>query len=109
MNLFLFAQECAKSNSSTQQTGGIASLIPIIAIFFIFYFLLIVPEQKKLKQHKQMLEKLKKGDYVLLSNGIYGTIVDIKDNIVELKIAENVKIKVLKSTVSQIISENKEK
>lgn len=106
MNILLFAQECAKNNSS-QQSGGLMSFIPIIAIFFIFYFLLIMPEQKKIKQHRQMLEKLKKGDYVLLSNGIYGTIVDIKDDIAEVKIAENVKIKVLKSTVSQVIRENK--
>lgn len=111
MNLFLYGQECVPASSSTGQTsgGGLASFIPIVVIFFIFYFILIVPQQKKMKEHQQMLERLKKGDNVLLSNGIYGTITNIKGDIVEIKIAENVKINVVKSTVSQIIPEDKMK
>lgn len=97
--LFLYAQENISSPS-----GGFMGFIPIIVIFLIFYFLLILPQQRRIKQHQKMLQQLKKGDYVLLSSGIYGTITNIKDDIVELKIAENVKINVLKSTVSQIIS-----
>ncbi|MFN3550418.1 MAG: preprotein translocase subunit YajC [Endomicrobiia bacterium] len=111
MNLFLYAQECIPASATSQQgsPGGLASFIPIIVIFFIFYFLLILPQQKKMKEHQQMLEKLKKGDNVLLSSGIYATITNIKGDIVEVKIAENVKINVLKTTVSQIISEDKMK
>ncbi len=111
MNLFLYAQECIPAGGTAQQgsSGGLASFIPIVVIFLIFYFLLILPQQKKMKEHQQMLEKLKKGDNVLLSNGIYGTITNIKADIVELKVAENVKINVLKTTVSQIISEEQMK
>ena len=102
----LYAQECVRNESASQSTG-LAGWIPIIVIFFIFYFLLILPEQKRIKQHKQMLEQLKKGDNVLLSSGIYGTITNIKGDVVEIKIAENVKINVLKSAISQVVSEEK--
>jgi preprotein translocase subunit YajC len=106
MYILLFAQECARQGNAAQ-SSGLTAWIPIIVIFFIFYFLLILPEQKRIKQHRQMLEKLKKGDNVLLSSGIYGTITNIKGDIIELKIAENVKINVLKSAVSQVIPEEK--
>ncbi|MFQ3676051.1 MAG: preprotein translocase subunit YajC [Endomicrobiia bacterium] len=104
----LYAQECVPA-SGQSSGGGIASLIPLILIFFIFYFIMILPQQKKMKEHEKMLNELKKGDNVLLSSGIYGTITNIKGNIIELKIAENVKINVLKSTVSQIITEEQNK
>jgi len=100
----LYAQECIPS-AGQSSGGGIASFLPLIIIFFIFYFIMILPQQKKMKEHEKMLNELKKGDNVLLSSGIYGTINNIKGNIIELKIAENVKINILKSTVSQIIPE----
>lgn len=111
MNIFLFAQECAKSTTSSSYSSqsGFISWVPIIVIFLIFYFLLILPEQKRIKQHRQMLAQLKKGDHVLLSSGIYGTIVNVKEDVIELKIAENVKITVLKTAVSQIVPEEKMK
>lgn len=105
MNILLYAQQCARNDAGSQSGGVLSGFIPIIVIFLIFYFLLILPEQKRIKQHRQMLAQLKKGDYVLLSSGIYGTIVNIKGDIIELKIAENVKINVLKSSVSQVIKE----
>jgi preprotein translocase subunit YajC len=106
MNLFLYAQECATtSNSAHSGSSGLSSFIPLIVIFFIFYFILILPQQRKMKEHQKMLEQLKKGDNVLLSSGIYGTITNVKGDVIEVKIAENVKINVLKSTVSQVIPE----
>lgn len=109
MNTLLFAQQCAKETTPNQTSGGFVSLLPIIVIFFIFYFILILPEQKKIKQHKKMLEELKKGDNILLSSGIYGVITNIKGDVLEVKIAENVKINVLRSAVSQVIKEEKDK
>ena len=106
MNLFLYAQECATpANSAHSESSGLASFIPLIVIFFIFYFILILPQQRKMKEHQKMLEQLKKGDNVLLSSGIYGTITNVKGDVIEVKIAENVKINVLKSAVSQVIPE----
>ncbi len=104
----LNAQECVASSG---QTGGagLGSFVPIIIIFFIFYFIMIMPQQKKMKEHEKMISELKKGDNVLLSSGIYGTITNIKDNILEIKIAENVKINVLKTTVSQVIKDEQTK
>jgi preprotein translocase subunit YajC len=104
----LYAQECAATTNQSS-SGGLASFVPLIIIFFIFYFILILPQQKKLKEHEKMLNELKKGDNVLLSSGIYGTISNIKGNVIELKIAENVKINVLKSAVSQVVSEEQVK
>jgi len=78
--------------------------VPLIVIFVIFYFLLILPQQKKAKEHEKMLNSLKKDDNVLTVGGIYGTVVGIKDNVVELKIAENVRIQVTRSSISAVIN-----
>jgi len=85
-------------------TGGLLGLWPIVLIFVIFYFLLIRPQQKKQKQHQKMLEAIKKGDTVVTSGGIYGTVIGVKENIVVLKIAENVKVEFAKSAVTHIVS-----
>ena len=81
----------------------IFSLLPILFIFGIFYFLLIRPQQKKQKDHKKMLSELQKNDQVVTSGGIYGTIVNIKDNTYVVRVDDNVKIEVLKSAVSGVI------
>jgi preprotein translocase subunit YajC len=79
------------------------TLFPILLIFVIFYFLLIRPQQKRQKEHQKMLEAIQKGDRVLTSGGLYGTVVGVKENIVVLKIAENVKIEIAKSAVTHIV------
>lgn len=78
------------------------SIFPLIIIFAIFYFLLIRPQQKKAKEHKAMLDNLKKGDRVVTSGGIYGTIHTLTANSVTLIISENVKIKVGRGYISEI-------
>ena len=78
---------------------GIAQFIPLILIFVIFYFFLIRPQQKKVKEHKSMVENLKRGDKVITSGGITGTIERIIDNDkVEVEISENVKVEIVKAT-----------
>ena len=78
---------------------GIAQFIPLILIFVIFYFFLIRPQQKKVKEHKAMVEGLKRGDKVITSGGIIGTIERVIDNEnVEVKIADNVNVEIVKST-----------
>jgi len=88
------------------QGGGLAGFLPIIILFAIFYFLLIRPQQKKAKEHKQMIDNLKKGNRVVTSGGIFGTIVSIDDTTIGLEIAEKVKIKVSRGNVGGLISEN---
>ena len=87
--------------SAAGASSPLMSFLPLVVIFVIFYFLLIRPQQKKVKEHKSMLEDLKKGDRVITSSGIYGVIVGIGDTSFELKIADNVKVKMLKSAVTE--------
>ena len=84
--------------------SGIGQFIPLILIFVIFYFFLIRPQQKKVKEHKAMVEALKRGDKVITSGGITGTVERIIDNEkVEVEIAENVKVEIVKATGIQAL------
>ncbi len=80
--------------------GVFMSFLPLIIIFAIFYFLLIRPQQKRAKEHRQMLESLKKGDKVITSGGIYGVVEQVGRETVVIKIAENVKIKLGKAYIA---------
>ncbi len=100
----------ASSPPGTEPTApGIAQFMPFILIIVVFYFILIRPQQKQQKEQKKLVESLKSGDQVLMSNGIYGTIMDVKDKTLLIKVADNVKIKVLRSAVTQVLSADKEK
>ena len=89
--------------------AGIGQFIPLILIFVIFYFFLIRPQQKKVKEHKLMVSSLKRGDKVITSGGIVGTVERIIDNEkVEVSIAENVKVEVVRSTGIQGLVTNNE-
>jgi preprotein translocase subunit YajC len=92
-----------------QAAGGagsaFASFIPLILIFAIMYFLLIRPQQKKVKEHQNMVENLRRGDQVVTQGGVIGKVVKVKDdNELEVEIAEGVKVRVVKTTVAQVIS-----
>ena len=88
--------------------SGIGQFIPLILIFVIFYFFLIRPQQKKVKEHKAMVESLKRGDKVVTSGGITGRVERLIDNDkVEVEIAENVKVELVKSTgIQSLIDTN---
>ena len=84
--------------------AGIGQFIPLILIFVIFYFFLIRPQQKKVKDHKAMVEALKRGDKVITSGGILGTVERIIDNEkVEVEISDNVKVEVVRATGIQAL------
>ena len=87
--------------------SGIGQFIPLILIFVIFYFFLIRPQQKKVKEHKAMVESLKRGDEVITSGGITGTVERLIDNDkVEVEIADNVKVEIVKATGIQSLLNN---
>ncbi len=89
--------------------SGIAQFIPLILIFVIFYFFLIRPQQKKVKDHKLMVDNLKRGDKVVTSGGIVGTIERIIDGEkAEVLISDNVKVEVVKSTGIQALVNSQE-
>jgi len=79
--------------------------IPLILIFAIMYFLLIRPQQKKVKEHKAMVEALRRGDQVVTQGGVIGKVVKVKDeDEVDVEIAQGVKVRVVKSTITQVLS-----
>ena len=88
------------SQSASGQGGQIMAFLPLILLFAVFYFLLIRPQQKKAKTHKQFMENLKKGDRVVTSGGMYGTITGVTDDAVTVEVAEKVRVKVLKSAIA---------
>ena len=89
--------------------SGIGQFIPLILIFVIFYFFLIRPQQKKVKEHKAMVESLKRGDRVVTSGGITGTVERLIDNDkVEVEIADNVTVEVIRGTGVQSLMNTQE-
>lgn len=91
------AQAAAEPSGS-----GIASLIPLVLIIVIFYFLLIRPQQKRLKAHQAMIGELKKGDKVVTSGGILGTVHDVSEDTVRVEIAEKVRVTVKRDTITSL-------
>lgn len=83
--------------------GGMSSIFTMIAMFAIFYFMLIRPQMKRAKEHRAMLDKLSKGDEVITSGGIAGTVTDIGDNFVTLEVADNVRVRVQKAAVGNVL------
>lgn len=89
---------------------SLGQFIPLILIFVIFYFLLIRPQQKRIKEHKAMVDSLNRGDDIVTSGGIVGKVVRVlEDDKLEVEIAENVTVKIIKSTVSQVLSKTEPK
>jgi preprotein translocase subunit YajC len=88
-------------NAAAQEGGrpGYEGIIMLVIMFAIFYFLLIRPQQKRAKQHKQLIESLKIGDQVVTAGGIHGKVAAIQDTVVTLEIATGVKIKINRSSV----------
>jgi len=87
------------------EQGGqslLMTFLPMILIFVVFYFLLIAPARKKQKKHGEMLTNLKNGDRVITTGGIFGTVVGVADDIVQLRIAEKVKIDVSKQAIAAL-------
>lgn len=89
----------ASGNSALANFLGV---VPILAIALVFYFLVIAPANRQRKKTEQMLSSLKKGDRIVTNGGIYGTIQGVEADVVYLKIAENVKVKVARSAIASI-------
>ena len=89
-------------------TGGLTLFLPLILIMVIFYFLMIMPAQRRQKKVNQMLQNLKNGDKVITNGGIYGTIVGLEGDAVQLRIADQVKIKISRSAIAGLQLESKE-
>lgn len=104
MNLGLTAMlaMAAPPGGGQGQGNWLSTLMPLVVIFAIFYFLMIRPQQKQQKKHREMLGALKKGDKVVTRGGIMGTVYGIAENIVTLEVAENVRVKITRDAVSGV-------
>jgi preprotein translocase subunit YajC len=100
-----FAQAADAAPAGIAGLGGIAQFAPLVLIFVVFYFLLIRPQQKKAKAHREMVTQLKRGDRVVTSGGIVGTVSKVvSDTEVQVEIAENVRVRVIRSSISVIVA-----
>lgn len=97
--MFDFAYAMGQSGQASQG-GGFAAFVPIILMFVIFYFLLIRPQQKKAKSHQEMINNLKKGDRVITSGGIHGTITSLDETTATVEIADKVRVKVTRGSIA---------
>ncbi|KJV69517.1 preprotein translocase subunit YajC [Candidatus Neoehrlichia procyonis] len=109
-----FSEAFATSASSTSATGigaSIAGFVPLVLIFVVFYFLIIRPQQKKIKEHAKLLDSIKKGDKVVISGSILGVVskVDTANQHFFIEIADGIEVKVLKSSISEVINRTNNK
>ena len=93
------AYAMGQGGGAGQGAGGFSGFIPLILMFVIFYFLLIRPQQKKTKEHREMISNLKKGDRVITSGGIYGRITGMDENTLTIEIADKVRVKLARGNV----------
>jgi preprotein translocase subunit YajC len=108
--MYLFIGTAFADAGAPAATGGgagdiIMSMLPIILMVVVFYFLLIRPQQKRMKQHRETLSQVRRGDRVLTSGGIIGTVSKVlDDNELLVEIADNVKVKILKATIADVLA-----
>ncbi|RMH41006.1 MAG: preprotein translocase subunit YajC [Alphaproteobacteria bacterium] len=101
----MFATPAFAQAAGGGSASGLASFVPLILIFAIMYFLLIRPQQKKLKEHRAMVEALRRGDTIVTQGGIIGKVTKVKDdNEVEVEIADGVKVRVVRQTIAQVLN-----
>lgn len=90
-------------SQSAQQPGGLMAFAPFLLMFGVLYFLVLRPQQKKMKEQQEMISNLKHGDEVVTASGILGKVTGITDKVVTVEVADNVRVKMLKSQVSQVV------
>lgn len=93
----------APGDAGAPQGAGYSSIIMMLVIFAIFYFILIRPQQKRMKEHRKMVDELKKGDRIITGGGIYGTVEGVTQNNLTVKIAEGTKVKITKGSVAAVL------
>ena len=98
----MFFESIAYAQSSSPEANPFVSFVPLILIVIVFWFFLIRPQQKKQKAHQRMISNLKKGDKILTSGGIFGTIIKVSEDRMTVEIAEKVKVSVERNQVSRL-------
>jgi preprotein translocase subunit YajC len=98
-----FINDALAQSAGGQQGGTLELILPLVLMFAIFYFLLIRPQQKKAKEHKKMVEDIKKGDEIVTTGGILAKVTDSDENFLTCKISDNVEIKLQSQAVSTVL------
>lgn len=83
--------------------GSLFSLLPLVVIFILFYFLLIRPQQKRAKQHKEMVAALKKGEEIVTNGGLLGKVTDVEDNFVTIEVASDLNVRIQRQAIAQVM------
>jgi len=102
---FLTSLQAAQPGRPQSGVGMFTALLPFLLVFVIFYLLIVMPQRKKQKKHMMMVDQLKPGDRLITSGGIYGTVMGVQPDRIELKVAANVKIDITKSAVAVILGQ----
>ncbi|MBW1781738.1 MAG: preprotein translocase subunit YajC [Deltaproteobacteria bacterium] len=102
MDFLAYAMGGMGKGGSGGEGGGFGAFLPLILMFAIFYFLLIRPQQKKAKAHKQLLASIKKGDRVISSGGLHGVVTGLADDVVTIEIAPKVRVKISRGSISGV-------
>ncbi len=97
----------AQAAGGAGAAGSIGQFIPLILIFVIMYFLILRPQQKRMKEHRNMVAALKRGDQVVTQGGMIGKISDVKDEEVSVEVAQGVKVRVVRSSIAQVVTQGK--
>jgi preprotein translocase subunit YajC len=100
----MLMMQTASAGQASGTTGMLVGILPWVLIFGIFYILMIRPQQQRVKQHQAAINAVKKGDEVITGGGIRGRVTKVSDDEAEVEIAQGVKIRVVKSTISQVLS-----
>ena len=100
----MFASPAYAQAAGGSLTSSLGGFVPIILIFGIMYFLMIRPQQKKAKDHRNMVAALRKGDQIVTQGGIIGKVTKVKEDEVEVEIAKEVKVRILKNTITQVMN-----
>ncbi|MEI6218698.1 MAG: preprotein translocase subunit YajC [bacterium] len=98
----------AQAQPAQGAAGLVGFIVPMAIIFGIFYFMIIRPQKRKEKERKKMIENTKTGDRVIFSGGIIGTVVNVKDSIITVKVSENTKMDILRGAVLQVLDKGEE-
>ncbi|MGH6943769.1 MAG: preprotein translocase subunit YajC [Geminicoccaceae bacterium] len=104
--MMLISPAHAQAAGGTTPGFDMISLLPLVLIFVVFYFLLIRPQQKKMKVHREMISAVKRGDRVLTAGGIFGTVVKLEEgeDVVLVEIAKDIRVRVARGTISDVIN-----
>ncbi len=100
---FLIQDALAATTATPAQPDGTYSLLMLVAIFVLFYFMLIRPQNKRAKQHRELIGQLKKGDEIVTSGGIVAKVVHLSDNYIKIALAEGVEVNLQRSAVSSVL------